>query len=49
MGRKPPPNSDAAQLENYAEQFHPFTIEQATMRWPHINWGQLLLNLAYGK
>lgn len=42
-----PPTDQNAYFNMMAGWFNPFTVTTAIQRWPHINWPQIMLNIAY--
>lgn len=41
-------NTYVEYLQWLEPEFHAFTIEKATMRWPNIKWSEFMSTLAYG-
>jgi hypothetical protein len=48
MNWQPPPSDMQHYFNMIMSYFNPFTVTTAIQRWPHINWPQMMLNMAYG-
>jgi len=48
MKWQPPPNNEQQYFNMLMGYFNPFDVTSAIKRWPHINWPQMMLNIADG-